>query len=204
MKHKHISLALICTLLLLFFASCAKQPPAPQPTEPPPEGSGTLTISFDFEKQSGPASNQFAVWIEDKKGNLIKTLCATEFTAKGGWRRRPDSLAIWVGKALDASDFDAVATATPRKNMKPQSFQWDLTDEAGKAVPKGTYLFFVEGTLKWKNYVLYSGEIKIDGAGAIVEATPAFFFAGEGRQPALDENAAECGMITNVLAEYIP
>lgn len=48
---------------------------------------GTLTVTFDFEKQSGYASNQFAVWIEDVDGNLINTLYATRFTATGGYKK---------------------------------------------------------------------------------------------------------------------
>jgi len=159
-----------------------------------------LTVSFDYAKQSGSASNQFAVWIEGMDGNLVKTLCATAYTANGGYKNRPDSIAVWVSKAMGISDFDAVAAATPK--MSPVSYHWDLKDEAGETVPPGAYRFLVEGTLRWKNYVLFTGEIEIGGGNTVAEAVPAFFFVGEGRQPALDENAAEAGMIGNVWAEY--
>ena len=202
MKIKRIASAMLA-LLLLLFAACAKQPAAPAPTTQLPEPGGpSLTVSFDYAKQSGTASNQFAVWIEDMDGKLVKTLCATEFTAKGGYKNRPDSIAVWVSKAIGVSDFDAVASATP-KSSGEVSYVWDLTDEAGEAVPPGTYKFLVEGTLRWKNYVLCTGEIGIGGADASTQAVAGFAFEGEGRQPALDKSAVETEMITNVKAEYI-
>ena len=193
MKIKRIGIA---ALALLLCAACAQTP-----AQPPPGAPGTVTISFDFERQSGYASNQFAVWIGGMDGQLIKTLCATEFTAKGGYKNRPGSISTWVGKAMGVSDFDAVASATPKSGAV--SYTWDLTDEAGNAVPEGTYMFLVEGTLRWENRVIYAGEIEVGGKNATAEAEPQFTFVGEGNQPALDENASECGMITNVKAEYI-
>ena len=185
-------------LLLLLFAACTKQPAAPAPTtQLPGPGGPSLTVSFDYAKQSGTASNQFAVWIEDMDGKLVKTLCATEFTAKGGYKNRPDSIAVWVSKAMGVSDFDAVATATPKRDTT-FTCTWDFMDETGMPAVPGTYRFVVEGTLRWKNYVLYTGLLEI--AGESVQGAPEFFFAGEGRQPALDEGAPECGMITNVRA----
>jgi len=184
--------------LLFLFAGCAQSPPA-EPTAPP-KGQPALTITFDYTKQSGSASNQYAVWIEDMDGNLVKTLCATAYTAKGGYKNRPDSLALWMDKAMGISDFDAVASATPKEG--PVAYWWDLTDEAGDTVRPGTYRFLVEGTLRWKNYVLHTGEIEIGGGDASAQAVPEFFFAGEGRQPALDENAPETGMILSVRAVY--
>jgi len=194
-----IALALIGLVLLC--AGCAKAPSPPESTAPAAK-SGGLAVTIDYEKQSGSASNQYAVWIEDIDGNLIKTLYATAYTAKGGWKNRPDSLALWVSKAMGISDFDAFASATPKSSGTWSSY-WDLTDEAGGVVLPGTYRFLVEGTLRWKNHVIFTGEIEIGGANGIVEAVPEFFFAGEGRQPALDEDAPECGMITNVKAEYV-
>ncbi|MCL2495611.1 MAG: DUF2271 domain-containing protein [Oscillospiraceae bacterium] len=201
MKHKLTAIALACALLLC--AACAGAPaPEPEQSTLAPNTPGTLTISFDYEKQSGSASNQFAVWIAGMDGQLVKTLCATKFTAGGGYKNRPDSIATWVGKAMGVSDFDAVATATP-KASGPVAYVWNLTDEAGEAVPAGTYWFIVEGTLRWQNRVLYSGQIEIGGKNATAEAEPKFTFAGEGRQPALDEDAPEAGMIANVKAQYI-
>ena len=64
---------------------------------------GEVIITFDYEKQSGSASNQFAVWIEDMDGNYLNTLYATKWTANGGFKSRPDSIAMWVAKSDIAS-----------------------------------------------------------------------------------------------------
>jgi len=200
MKIKRIVIAMLA-LTLFLFAGCAKESLPPEPALAP-NTPGALTITFDYEKQSGSASNQYAVWISHMDGTLVKTLCATAYTAKGGYKVRPDSIATWVGKATGISDFDAVATATP-KSSGSVSNVWDLTDEAGNAVPAGQYYFLVEGTLRWQNRVLYVGEINIGGESTVAEAVPDYVFRGEGRQPALDESAPETGMIKNVRAEYI-
>ena len=92
--------------------------------------SGEIVVTFNYEKQSGSASNQFAVWVEDMAGNYINTLYATKWTADGGHTRRPDSLAMWVEKSNIASmpDYyiDAISGATPRTSGS-QSYTWNLT-----------------------------------------------------------------------------
>jgi hypothetical protein len=180
-----------------------EQPPEPVRIEEPaqPEelaASGEVTVSFDYAKQSGSASNQFAIWIEDTDGNYVKTLYATRYTANGGYERRPDSIPIWVEK----SGVDAVTSATPKAG--PLSFDWDLTDKDGNTVPKGEYKILVEGTLRWKNQVLYSGVIDLAGEAAAIALTPEFTFAGADNQPALTPEAPEAAMITSVRAEYAP
>ena len=34
----------------------------------------TLEVSFNYQRQAGPGSNQYAVWIENEKGEFVKTL----------------------------------------------------------------------------------------------------------------------------------
>ena len=76
-----------------------------------------LTVEFNYEKISGSASNQFAVWIEDMNGKYINTLYATRWTANGGYKNRPDSIALWVEKSnlesMSKAEVDAIAGATP-------------------------------------------------------------------------------------------
>jgi len=36
-----------------------------------------VEVSFTFARQSGAASNQFAVWVEDAQGRYVRTLYAT-------------------------------------------------------------------------------------------------------------------------------
>ncbi|MDR3120073.1 MAG: DUF2271 domain-containing protein [Clostridiales bacterium] len=168
--------------------------------------SGQATVRFDYRTQPGHASNQFAVWIEDAEGNLVKTLYATRFTANGGYRNRPDSIFNWVAKSgladMPKEQVDAVTGATPQSGKLV--YVWDLTDDGGNAVPVGGYTFFVEGTMRWKNYVLFSGDIAVGGETAAVTAEPTYYFEADGGNAALTEDSTETGMLANVAAEYIP
>ena len=78
---------------------------------------GYLKISIDFNRSSTPASNQYAVWIEDMDGNVVKTLFATNFTSNGGYAVREDSIPTWVAHAkpsdMDKTQIDAISGATP-------------------------------------------------------------------------------------------
>ena len=159
-------------------------------------GSERVDVSFTFTRQEGWATNQFAVWIEDGSGTVIKTLAVTDFTAKRGWEKRKDSLCEWVGRVdpsgLTSAELDAYSGATPQTGTV--LYSWDCTDKQGKLVTPGTYVFFVEGTLRWKNHVLYRGVISTEAAGAIVKATAQYFGTSE----------AERAMLSDVAAEYVP
>jgi len=120
-------------------------------------GPGFLEISFKFQRK-GIASSQYAIWIEDKTGNLIKTVFVTSFTARGGYTFRKDCLPTWVSKAkpqLNKTEVDAVSGATPPSGK--QVYVWDGRDQHGNPVVPGEYRFYLEATLYWSNRVLYSG-----------------------------------------------
>ena len=163
----------------------------------------SLEVSFNYQRQNGPGSNQYAVWIENDKGEVVKTLFVTSFTTKGrsrgneqpmrGYVKRPACVPTWVkaAKANDLSDqqLDAVTGATPQVSGT-QTFTWDFTDQQGKAVKKGTYKVFVEATLFNASTVTYSGSFStLDRAGDIT-------LTSELTQP--DENHKD--MITEVKA----
>jgi len=172
----------------------------------PMELSGEVVISFDFVRQSGSASNQHAVWIEDLYGNVIRTLFASSWTANGGYRTRPDSIALWASRAdlanMTSAEVDAVSGATPRAGSL--SYTWDLTDINGNAVAPGDYFFFVEGTLRWKNFVLYSGVITLGAEPVTAQADAEFTFEGDGRYAPLTETSTETTMIGPVTAVFTP
>ena len=128
----------------------------------------TVSISFDFTKKFGLASNQFAVWVENGKGMLVKNLFVTDFTAGKGWEKRPESLPSWR-KAVKDADIDSISSATP-KSGKLQ-LQWDTKNEDGEPVEKGIYKIFIEANIKWENTVLFTCEIKIDDNITIGEIT---------------------------------
>ena len=130
----------------------------------------TLEVSFNYQRQAGPGSNQYAVWIENEKGEFVKTLFVTSYTTKGrarggeqpkrGYIVRPACVPVWVktSKAEEKTDvqLDAVTGATPQSGGI-QTFTWDLTDEQGKAVPQGTYKVKVEATLIFDSDIVYAG-----------------------------------------------
>ena len=184
-------LSLIITILVL----CACSADVAEPVIPP-DGTDYVTITFDFEKQSGYASNQFAVWIEDAEGNLVKTLYVTKFTANGGYKNRPDSITLWVEKANPAEN-EIIAGATPKSGTL--DYIWDFTDANGNTVPDGEYTFYVEGSLRWNNSVLYSGVINTDGGEITTEVK--FTYEASDNQPALTEDSPENSMIVAVAAK---
>ena len=141
----------------------------------------SLEVSFNYQKQAGAGSNQYAIWIENEKGECVKTLFVTSFTTKGrargnapaqrGYVMRPACVPAWVkaSKAASKSDqqLDAITGATPQSNAV-QTFTWDFKDEQGKAVPKGTYKVKVEATLYFESDIIYTGTFTTqDKLGAI-------------------------------------
>ena len=195
--------AVVAMVLLILLCACTSD--SNSHPETPAFSPGTLTVTFDYEKISGSASNQWAVWIEDTDGNLVKTLYATRWTANGGYRTRPDSIALWVEKSnlasLSKSEVDAISGATPQAGT--QSYVWDLTNADGVAVSHGEYKFFVEGTLRWKNYVLYSGLIMIGDAPVTTDADAEFFYEASDRNAALTGDSPENAMIGSVTASFV-
>ena len=120
-------------------------------------------ITFTFTRQTGSATNQFAVWVEDSSGRYVKTLFATQWTAKGGWRRRETSIPLWVRKSnlenMTNTQIDAVSGATPRTGTL--TYSWDGIDNNGAQVPAGEYVIVLEGTLRWENQVIYRAPITL-------------------------------------------
>ena len=141
----------------------------------------TLEVSFNYLRQAGPGSNQYAVWIENDKGEVVKTLFVTSYTTKGrarageepvrGYVKRPNCVPTWVKtvKANDLTDkqLDAVTGATPKADGK-QTFTWDFTDQQGKKVKSGKYRVLVEATLYQASVITYSGTFSTqDKAGNV-------------------------------------
>jgi hypothetical protein len=159
-------------------------------------GSSKVEISFMYQKQTGMASNQFAVWIEDSSGKYIKTLYVTRFTANGGWQRRQQALPGWVKASqplnMPQTEIDAITGATPPAGNL--TYVWDCKDNKGNMVASGEYRYIVEATLRWNNMVVYSGTVRIGDQAQESHATSEFY----------GDSEKERGMITNVAAKYFP
>jgi len=129
--------------------------------------SNRVQVNFNFARQRGFSSNQFAVWIEDAQGRFVKTLYITRFTAAGGWQKREQSLPQWVRQAnpagMNKTQIDAITGPTPQSG--PLHYYWDGTDSTGRTVSIGEYRVIVEGTLRNENRVLYTAAFKLGERG---------------------------------------
>ena len=156
-------------------------------------------ISFSFNRMSGFSSNQFAVWIEDGKGNVVKTLYATKFAASGGWAKRASAIPFWVTKSglpdMSKKDIDAFTGATPKAGEL--SYRWDGTDNNGVRMASGDYRVFLEATLREESRVLYSASFTLGtGTGSPAEADVKSAYFGS--------RTYERKMIENVKVLYRP
>jgi hypothetical protein len=164
--------AVLCLILVLGCAALTQTKSAP---------TGKVTVSYTLTRVSGPASNQYAVWIEDEAGRYIRTLFVTNYMARRqGWKVRQQSLVTWV-KAADVKnmpqqDIDAMSAATPKAGKL--STMWDLKDAAGKTVPAGVYIYRIEGSLLWANTALWTGKLRVGKSGQASQATVSYFPEG--------------------------
>jgi hypothetical protein len=129
------------------------------------EGPGKVSITYTLKQGQKRASNQIAVWIEDEKGNYVKSIFATRFTANGGYKSREQALPDWR-KASDwgnapQSEVDAVSGATQSQGVT--ELVWDCTDRKGNPVAPGTYTYKIEGNIAWENRVIWQGKITVGG-----------------------------------------
>lgn len=140
-----------------------------------------VELSFNYQKQSGAGSNQYAVWIENTEGKVVRTLYVSQFTTKGramggqparrGYTFRPTCVPTWVKNAgaeeMTDEQIDAVTGATPAQSGI-QTYTWDFKDASGKDVPAGDYKIYLEATLYFNSIILYSGSFSTkDKAGEI-------------------------------------
>lgn len=146
-----------------------------------------IDIELTYTRQSGYATNQYAIWVETETGAYVKTIFVTKFTGRTGWKTRPDSLPEWVRvsgvSSLDAKAVDAIAGATPKQGIVKHS--WDFTDASGKKLPAGNYVLRIEATTRWKNKIDYFARIGKDGKITI-------------ERKVIGDNEAENAMIKDV------
>jgi hypothetical protein len=125
---------------------------------------GRVEITYRLDRIGKIASNQIAVWIEDDNGRHVRTLFATDFTArKRGFLKRAQSLPTWIETAgvvrWTQAEIDAVSGATQKPGQI--ALEWDCTDAQGRRVPDGVYVYRIEGNLQWENTVQWTGRIAV-------------------------------------------
>ena len=158
-----------------------------------------VELSFNYQKQSGAGSNQWAVCGENSEGKVVRTLTVTSFTSKGrggrrGYTFRPTCTPTWVknAKAEEMSDeqIDAVTSATPSQSGI-QTYTWDFKDADGKEVPAGDYKLCFEATLYFNSILLYSGTFSTKDKAGEIKLTSTL----------TEEDEVHKNMITQVKAE---
>jgi hypothetical protein len=65
-------------------------------------------------------------------------------------------------------------------------------------------MFYVEGTLRWRNYVIYSGIISLGDEPETVIADVEFVYEASDGQAALTSSSTENAMIGAVTARFTP
>jgi len=155
-------------------------------------------LSFNYQKQQGAGSNQWAVWIENSEGKVVRTLTVTSFTSKGrggrrGYTFRPTCVPTWVKNAgaddMTDEQIDAVTGATPAQSGI-QTYTWDFKDADGKEVPAGDYRICLEATLYFNSIVLYRGTFSTKDKTGEIKLTSTL----------TEEDEAHKNMITEVKA----
>jgi hypothetical protein len=140
---------------------------------------GKVTINFDYQRMRKMASDQLAVWIEDTQGKHVRTLLVTRFTANGGYQKRAEAVPDWQKVFQPATTsqevLDAVSSATPQSG--PVAVMWDCLNQAGEAVPDGSYVYKVEANIEWAKTALWQGTITVGPTAGQSTATPT---AGDG------------------------
>jgi hypothetical protein len=187
---KILSLLIVCVASTLV-AACASKP-------------GELEISFNYTKQAGPGSNQYAVWIENASGQVVKTLFVTEFTSKGrsrdgskparGYTYRTSCAPTWVkhvgAENLTDDEMDAFTGATPAQSGV-QTFTWDFTDQDGKPVDKGTYRICLEATYNGNSVVTYTGTVASGQKAGDIELEKSYIEETEDRKDMVSDVRAK-------------
>ncbi|MBR5935696.1 MAG: DUF2271 domain-containing protein [Bacteroidaceae bacterium] len=180
MKTKSLFIALLASLMAL------------------PIAAKSVELSFNYQKQSGAGSNQWAVWVENSEGKVVRTLTVTSFTSKGrggrrGYTFRPTCVPTWVKNAgaehMTDEQIDAVTGATP-KESGVQTYTWDFKDANGKEVPAGDYKIRLEATLYFNSIILYSGSFSTKDKAGEIKLTSTL----------TEEDEAHKNMITDVKA----
>jgi hypothetical protein len=188
-----VSMLLIC---LGAFSGCGNEKSASTTPKNDIVTLGKVDINFDYVKQQGMGSNQFAVWIEDAKGNYIKTLGVTKFVATKGYKTREMALLNWVKLAkrseMNNKEVEAITKATP--NTGGQIYVWDCTDANGKAVVAGEYRYVVEACRYMEDYDLFSGKVAV-GKNTVTS---------KAEMKTVGDALKNKSMITNVTAKFVP
>jgi hypothetical protein len=120
--------------------------------------SGKLQISYLVT--SDDASRFSAVWLENERGDLIKTLFVSSELAQGAFTVEGDICPDWIKKSqwekATQAEVDAVSGPTPTTGSGSLSF-----DLKKHGISPGVYFFCMQIHIHDNYNILYKGEIRL-------------------------------------------
>jgi len=120
------------------------------------------TIKFGY---SGSGKNPYlAVFIEDAKGALVKTVALWYLQGKGD-RWLPELSTWYALGGQKAASLSAVTGSTRRAGS--YTLAWDGTDDSGKALATGSYTLFIEGSREHGPHSLTSVRFNLGPAATV-------------------------------------
>lgn len=114
-----------------------------------------VTVKLELPNPGGRARRPYvAVWVEDTDGKAVRTV-----TVWGNNPRWLNTMSAWwkIGK-----DDKSLVKAVSRATRAPGKYevQWDGKDDAGKALPQGTYTIKIEVHREHGKDVIQSGKLE--------------------------------------------
>jgi hypothetical protein len=124
-------------------------PDALAPVEAP-----RVEISFTLSYQDELAP-QTAVWVEDSKGDYVKTIYVSGFAGNVGDKQ------VTLGTWGTSSGFETDANTGASIDVGNHAYAWDLTRSGGGTASPGTYTVRVE-TFYWPSMAYEIAEARVD------------------------------------------
>ncbi len=192
----HAPILVLVVLLVPFgcFGQAAVETSQSPAAQSATQVAGTLEVSFVFGSPEGvEPSYQTALWLQDEKGQYVKSLFVSEYLAYGGFNDPticPDWIKVANWDKATETDYDAVSRPTPP--VGKNSLKINLKD---KGIVPGKYEYLLEVHMVENFNILYRGQIQI--GNQVAESKPDITFTPN-KHPAAD------GVITSVTVKYSP
>lgn len=151
---------------MVFMFSCS-----PDPSKP---AKGFLEVDLTLQEVAEiQPSFQTVIWLEDDKGDYVRSLYVSEYLSYGGYHDSTICTA-WIKKAnwanMPASMYDLVTQATPP--MGSRTFRFSCLDHQ---IRPGRYHVKVQTHLVEKYNIQYDGMIRIGGKEEAVVGHVSYF-----------------------------
>ncbi len=152
---KKYVVAAVCGIVL-----CGCRPTGCNPRLNPGKTPGVLSIFYQLNETPGVASSyQTVIWLENAKGNYLKSVLVSEYLSYGGYNK-PKICPTWSRAAnwrnVSQVEFDAVTAATPDIGQNTV-----IIDRKQQNLPPGLYFYCVQTHIIEDYNILYRGKITI-------------------------------------------